>query len=203
MSVETIDKISQWLTLLTLIAALVGTFLIVGTAAIQSLRNRVVRWDMLLYVLVILWSLPWGIRNYGPELTDASIDLMLSLAAKRPAMESAIREFIGNDVATDGGSNVTVPTAVFASTPVPLPVFTPPPNMFELTATAYFGDFPTALPIATPMPEYTATRSLQDFEAQATVNAANNPTPRPTVCVAVQTGDLERGCVPPTPVPGD
>ena len=197
MSVETIDKISQWLTLLTLIAALVGTFLIVGTAAIQSLRNRVVRWDMLLYVLVILWSLPWGIRNYGPELTDASIDLMLSLAAKRPAMESAIREFIGNDVATDGGSNVTVPTAVFASTPVPLPAFTPPPNMFELTATAYFGDFPTALPvqpIATPMPTETP---------RPMIEPTRTAVPSPTVCVAVQTGDLERGCVPPTPVPGN
>ena len=192
MSVETIDKISQWLTLLTLIAALVGTFLIVGTAAIQSLRNRVVRWDMLLYVLVILWSLPWGIRNYGPELTDASIDLMLSLAAKRPAMESAIREFIGNDVATDGGSNVTVPTAV--STPVPLPAFTPPPNMFELTATAYFGDFPTALPASTPLPTETPRQMTEPTRTAV---------PSPTVCVAVQTGDLERGCVPPTPVPGN
>jgi len=194
MSVETIDKISQWLTLLTLIAALVGTFLIVGTAAIQSLRNRVVRWDMLLYVLVILWSLPWGIRNYGPELTDASIDLMLSLAAKRPAMESAIREFIGNDVATDGGSNVTVPTAVFASTPVPLPAFTPPPNMFELTATAYFGDFPTALPASTPMPTETP---------RPMIEPTRTAVPSPTVCVAQQAGDVARGCVPPTPVPGN
>ena len=192
MSVETIDKISQWLTLLTLIAALVGTFLIVGTAAIQSLRNRVVRWDMLLYVLVILWSLPWGIRNYGPELTDASIDLMLSLAAKRPAMESAIREFIGNDVATDGGSNVTVPTAV--STPVPLPAFTPPPNMFELTATAYFGDFPTALPASTPMPTETP---------RPMIEPTRTAVPSPTVCVAQQAGDVARGCVPPTPVPGN
>ena len=199
MAPETIDKISQWLTLLTLIAALVGTFLIVGTAAIQSLRNRVVRWDMLLYVLVILWSLPWGIRNYGPELTDASIDLMLSLAEKRPAMESAIREFIGNDVATDGGSNVTVPTAVFTSTPLPT---IENATDFDATATAYFGDFPTALPAqstATPMPEYTATWSTEDFQAFAT----KYPAPSPTVCVAVQTGDLERGCVPPTPVPGN
>ena len=192
MAPETIDKISQWLTLLTLIAALVGTFLIVGTAAIQSLRNRVVRWDMLLYVLVILWSLPWGIRNYGPELTDASIDLMLSLAAKRPAMESAIREFIGNDVATDGGSNVTVPTAV--STPVPLPAFTPPPNMFELTATAYFGDFPTALPASTPMPTETP---------RPMIEPTRTAVPSPTVCVAQQAGDVARGCVPPTPVPGN
>ena len=192
MSVETIDKISQWLTLLTLIAALVGTFLIVGTAAIQSLRNRVVRWDMLLYVLVILWSLPWGIRNYGPELTDASIDLMLSLAEKRPAMESAIREFIGNDVATDGGSNVTVPTAV--STPVPLPAFTPPPNMFELTATAYFGDFPTALPASTPLPTETPRPMIEPTWTLV---------PSPTVCVAQQAGDVARGCVPPTPVPGN
>ena len=192
MAPETIDKISQWLTLFTLIAALVGTFLIVGTAAIQSLRNRVVRWDMLLYVLVILWSLPWGIRNYGPELTDASIDLMLSLAAKRPAMESAIREFIGNDVATDGGSNVTVPTAV--STPVPLPAFTPPPNMFELTATAYFGDFPTALPASTPMPTETP---------RPMIEPTRTAVPSPTVCVAQQAGDVARGCVPPTPVPGN
>ena len=191
MSVETIDKISQWLTLLTLIAALVGTFLIVGTAAIQSLRNRVVRWDMLLYVLVILWSLPWGIRNYGPELTDASIDLMLSLAEKRPAMESAIREFIGNDVATDGGSNVTVPTAVFTSTPLPT---IENATDFDATATAYFGDFPTALPASTPLPTETPRPMIEPTWTLV---------PSPTVCVAQQAGDVARGCVPPTPVPGN
>lgn len=191
MAPETIDKISQWLTLFTLIAALVGTFLIVGTAAIQSLRNRVVRWDMLLYVLVILWSLPWGIRNYGPELTDASIDLMLSLAEKRPAMESAIREFIGNDVATDGGSNVTVPTAVFTSTPLPT---IENATDFDATATAYFGDFPTALPASTPMPTETP---------RPMIEPTRTAVPSPTVCVAQQAGDVARGCVPPTPVPGN
>lgn len=188
MNPETIDKISQWLTLLTLIAALVGTFVIVGTAAIQSLRNRVVRWDMLLYVIVILWSLPWGIRNYGPELTDASIDLMLSLAAKRPAMESAIREFIGNDL-SGGGDSVIVPTAVFTSTPLPTV-----PTTFEETATAYFGDFPTALPANTPMPTETP---------RPMIEPTRTAVPSPTVCVARETGDLQRGCVPPTPVPGN
>lgn len=195
MNPETIDKISQWLTLLTLIAALVGTFVIVGTAAIQSLRNRVVRWDMLLYVIVILWSLPWGIRNYGPELTDASIDLMLSLAAKRPAMESAIREFIGNDLSSDSGDvNVVVPTAVYTSTPFPTPH-----TDFAATATAYFGEFPTALPASTPTPTW----SLEDFEAAATVNAAGNPTPRPTVFLCRSAEDVAKGCQPPTPEPGN
>lgn len=201
MSVETIDKISQWLTLLTLIAALVGTFLIVGTAAIQSLRNRVVRWDMLLYVLVILWSLPWGIRNYGPELTDASIDLMLSLAEKRPAMESAIREFIGNDVATDGGSNVTVPTAVFTSTPLPT---MENQTDFDATATAYFGDFPTALPAqstATPIPTATPRPMIEptwtDYQHQT------NGTPEPTVFLCRTVEDVAAGCVPATSTPGN
>lgn len=198
MNPETIDKISQWLTLLTLIAALVGTFVIVGTAAIQSLRNRVVRWDMLLYVIVILWSLPWGIRNYGPELTDASIDLMMSLAAKRPAMESAIREFIGDDLAGNGDVNVTVPTAEFTSTPFPTPSID-----FAATATAYFGDFPTALPASPPTPEYTATWSLQDFEAEATRAAAGNPTPAPTRFICRTAEDVANGCQPPTPVPGN
>ena len=202
MAPETIDKISQWLTLFTLIAALVGTFLIVGTAAIQSLRNRVVRWDMLLYVLVILWSLPWGIRNYGPELTDASIDLMLSLAEKRPAMESAIREFIGNDVATDGGSDVTVPTAV--STSVPLPANTPTPNMFELTATAYFGEFstalpaqPTAMPVPTETPRPMIEPTWTDYQHQT------NGTPEPTVFLCNTVDDVTAGCTPRTPVPGN
>lgn len=199
MAPETIDKISQWLTLLTLIAALVGTFLIVGTAAIQSLRNRVVRWDMLLYVLVILWSLPWGIRNYGPELTDASIDLMLSLAEKRPEMERAIREFIGNDVATDGGSNVTVPTAVFTSTPLPTIANQ---TDFDATATAYF--FPTALPAqptATPMPTETPRPMIEptwtDYQHQT------NGTPEPTVFLCRTVEDVTAGCVPPTLTPGN
>ena len=198
MAPETIDKISQWLTLFTLIAALVGTFLIVGTAAIQSLRNRVVRWDMLLYVLVILWSLPWGIRNYGPELTDASIDLMLSLAEKRPAMESAIREFIGNDVATDGGSNVTVPTAVFTATPLPTIANQ---TDFDATATAYFGDFPTALPAATPMPTETPRPMIEptwtDYQHQT------NGTPEPTVFLCRTVEDVAAGCVPATSTPGN
>ena len=202
MEQTTIDNIIRWLTLLTMIVALVGTFVIVGTAAIQSLRNRVVRWDMLAYVLVILWSLPYRIRNYGPELADASIDLLFSLAEKRPRMESAIREFLGNDLA-DGsdGNNVVTPPVVFTSSP--MPQSSPPPNMFELTATAYFGDFPTALPASTPEPEYTATWSLQDFEAAATVNAAANPVPTPTVFLCRSAEDVARGCQPPTPVPGN
>ena len=201
MEQATIDSITYWITLITLLVQYVGGIFLVVTAGLEALRNKAVRLDRIVTVGIILILIPYGIRNYGLELADASIDLLNGLTDKRPEIEAAIRRFLNENNPDNGGSNITVPTAV--STPVPLPAFTPPPNMFELTATAYFGDFPTALPIATPMPEYTATRSLQDFEAQATVNAANNPTPRPTVCVAVQTGDLERGCVPPTPVPGD
>lgn len=194
MEQATIDNIIRWLTLLTMIVALVGTFMIVGTAAIQSLRNRVVRWDMLAYVLVILWSLPYGIRNYGPELADASIDLLVSLAEKRPAMESAIRDFLGNDLADSGGdANVTIPTAVFTSTPMPTV-----DNHFNATATAFFEDFPTALPASTPMPEATPTNTPYPNYA-ATIQAEASP----TVCIARETGDLARGCVPPTPVPGN
>lgn len=196
MNPETIDKISQWLTLLTLIAALVGTFVIVGTAAIQSLRNRVVRWDMLLYVIVILWSLPWGIRNYGPELTDASIDLMLSLAAKRPAMESAIREFIGNDLSPDSGDvDVVVPTAVYTSTPFPTPH-----TDFAATATAYFGEMPTALPAITPTPTETPRPMIEptwtDYQHQT------NGTPEPTLFLCYTVEDVVAGCTPRTPEPG-
>jgi hypothetical protein len=201
MEQTTIDNIVRWLTLLTMIVALVGTFAIIGTAAIQSLRNRVVRWDMLAYVLVILWSLPYGIRNYGPELADASIDLLFSLAEKRPAMESAIRSFLGDELGGDSGNTaVTVPTAEF--TPTPMPTIANQTD-FAATATDYFGDFPTALPAMTPTPEYTPTRSLQDFEAQATVNAAGNPTPAPTVFICRTAEDVMAGCQPPTPVPGN
>ena len=145
---------------------------------------------------------PLGIRNYGPELTDASIDLMLSLAEKRPAMESAIREFIGNDVATDGGSDVTVPTAV--STSVPLPANTPTPNMFELTATAYFGEFstalpaqPTAMPVPTETPRPMIEPTWTDYQHQT------NGTPEPTVFLCNTVDDVTAGCTPRTPVPGN
>jgi hypothetical protein len=197
MEPQTIDKISQWLTLLTLMAALVGTFLIVGTAAIQSLRNRTVRWDMLAYVLVILWSLPYGIRNYGPELTDASIDLMMSLAAKRPAMESAIRSFLGDDLAGDSGDTaVTVPTVEFTATPLPTPSID-----FAATATAYFGDFPTALPEFTATPTETPRPMIEptwtDYQWQT------NGTPAPTVFICQTVEDVGKGCIVATPEPGN
>ena len=192
MEQATIDSITYWITLITLLVQYVGGIFLVVTAGLEALRNKAVRLDRIVTVGIILILIPYGIRNYGLELADASIDLLNGLTDKRPEIEAAVERFLNENNLDNGGSNVTVPTAV--STPVPLPAFTPPPNMFELTATAYFGDFPTALPASTPMPTETP---------RPMIEPTRTAVPSPTVCVAVQTGDLERGCVPPTPVPGN
>ncbi len=192
MSPETISTITTWLGLITLTIAAVGSIVIIAIAVTQSLKSRVVRWDALIFAAVLLWVLPYGIRIYGPELVDATIDLLNNLAGKREPMEEAITRFIG-DVNEELPIVPDVPTVMIATpefTPTPFPT---PSVDFAATATAYFSDQPTATP----------TWSVEDFEAQATVNAAGNPTPVPTICVAHEVGDLQRGCVPPTPVPGN
>ena len=192
MEQATIDSITYWITLITLLVQYVGGIFLVVTAGLEALRNKAVRLDRIVTVGIILILIPYGIRNYGLELADASIDLLNGLTDKRPEIEAAIRRFLNENNPDNGGSNITVPTAV--STPVPLPAFTPPPNMFELTATAYFGDFPTALPASTPMPTETP---------RPMIEPTRTAVPSPTVCVAQQAGDVARGCVPPTPVPGN
>ena len=178
MNPETINAVTQWVTLITLLVQYVGGIGLVVLAAIEGLRNKTVRWDRLIYTGIILLILPYGIRNYGPELTDASIDLLNNLSDKRPAMEDAITRFIG-DVNEELPIVPDVPTLVvatpeFAATPFP----TPSVN-FAATATAYFENQPTAVP-ATP------TATLE---------------PTRYVCRTIQ--DIQAGCTPPTPIPGN
>ena len=191
MSQETINLITQWLSLFALIGAIFGSVIIVGTAVYQSIKARTVRWDVLLFIAVLLWSMPYGIRNYGPELMDASIDLINSMSTRRAPLENALKNLIG-DTGNPGNSQpvneYSTPSGGF---PTAVPV-TPTPNMFEATATAYFGE--------QPVPVYTATWSISDFQAEATRAALNNPTPFPTVFICRSTQDVMAGCQPPTPV---
>ena len=152
----------------------VGLFTV---AIYQSLKSRVVRWDALLFAGFLLWVLPYGIRNYGPVLTDATIDLLHSQAQRRPAMEEAIKSFIGDDI--PGGGPPVVATDVPQVTPTPWPT---PAIDFQATSDAFMNTLPQAT--ARPMIEPTRTA-----------------VPTPTVYVCWQPEDFSRGCLPPTPAP--
>ena len=174
MNPETIANITRWLTLITMAFAVVGSIGIIATAVYQTLVSRRVRWDALLFALVLLWALPYGIRIYGPELVDATIDLLNNLAGKRAPLEDAITRFIG-----DANEQLPIVPEVPTS---PVVIDTTQPTII-ITSTPW--PTPEGVIIAVPQP----TQPTQ-------------PTPTPTKCVAMQSGDLERGCVPPTPVPG-
>ena len=176
MNPETIDIATRWLSLFTLIGAIAGSVIIIGTAVLQSLKARTVRWDVLAFILVLLWSLPYGIRNYGPELMDASIDLINNMSMKREPLEAALKNLIGDTGTTSQVLPVEHPTPIGGfPTAVPQPQPTPTVNQFEATATVYF---------ATVEPTATAQPMIQ---------------PTATTCIAWQSSDLMRGCVPPTP----
>ena len=193
MNPETVSTITTWMGLITLTVAAVGSIIVIAIAVVQSLKSRVVRWDALIFAVVLLWSLPYGIRVYGPILTDATIDLLNNLAGKREPMEEAITRFIG-DVNEELPIVPDVPTVVVATPQFTATPFPTPSVNFAATATVFFeNNLPTPTP---PM-------SLQDFEATATKMAEGNPTPSPTPCVATQVGDVARGCVPATPIPGN
>jgi hypothetical protein len=88
----------------------------------------------------------------------------------------------------DAPVTITQPTPQFTSTPMPPP---PTPSTdFNATATAYFGDFPTALPAeptATPLPPM--------------IDPAFTIMPTRFICNSVE--DIQAGCTPPTPIPGN
>ena len=178
MNPETISTITTWLGLITLTIAAVGSIIIIAIAVTQSLKSRVVRWDALIFAAVLLWVLPYGIRIYGPELVDATIDLLNNLADKREPMEDAITRFIG-DVNEELPIVPDVPTLVVATPEFTATPFPTPSVNFAATATAYFENQPTAVP-ATP------TATLE---------------PTRYVCRTIQ--DIQAGCQPPTPVPGN
>jgi hypothetical protein len=178
MNPETAQIITTWLGLIINgLSILAGTGLLV-VAVYQSLKSRVVRWDALLFAGFLLWILPYGIRNYAPELADATIDLFNSMANKREPMEEAIKAFIG-DVNEELPVVPDVPAVIIATPEFTATPFPTPSVNFAATATAYFESHPTAVP-----PQPTATLE-----------------PTRYVCRTIQ--DIQAGCTPPTPVPGN
>jgi hypothetical protein len=177
MNPETVSTITTWMGLITLTVAAVGSIIVIAIAVVQSLKSRVVRWDALIFAVVLLWALPYGIRIYGPELVDATIDLLNNLAGKREPMEDAITRFIG-DVNEELPVVPDVPTVIIATPEFTATPFPTPSVNFAATATAYFESHPTAVP-----PQPTATLE-----------------PTRYVCRTIQ--DIQAGCTPPTPVPG-
>ncbi len=178
MNPETVRTITTWMGLITLTIAAVGSIIVIAIAVVQSLKSRVVRWDALIFAVVLLWSLPYGIRVYGPELVDATIDLLNNLAGKREPMEDAIKAFIG-DVNEELPVVPDVPAVIIATPEFTATPFPTPSVNFAATATAYFESHPTAVP-----PQPTATLE-----------------PTRYVCRTIQ--DIQAGCTPPTPVPGN
>ena len=178
MNPETVSTITTWLGLITLTFAAVGSIIVIAIAVVQSLKSRVVRWDAFIFAVVLLWSLPYGIRVYGPELVDATIDLLNNLAGKREPMEDAIKAFIG-DVNEELPVVPDVPAVIIATPEFTATPFPTPSVNFAATATAYFESHPTAVP-----PQPTATLE-----------------PTRYVCRTIQ--DIQAGCTPPTPVPGN
>lgn len=159
---ETLSQIIDSMTAIGMIVAVVASFLVVLTAGIQALRMRDVRWDALLFILVILWAIPIGLRNYGPQLMDASTDSIEAMAAKGPRMREAIKNLLA-DVAEpwqEGQPEVT-PVAEFP-TAAPQPTGTPQPMATE----SAFLPTPT-----NTMPPPTITPTL-DIVKLATQNAA-------------------------------
>ena len=176
MSIETVETITKWLGLITMILAVIGSVGMVATAVYQSLKSRAVRWDALVFAGLLLWAMPIGIRNYGPILTDATIDLLNNLAGKREPMEEAIKGFIG-DVNEELPPVPTSPITIDTSQPAIVITATPFPN-YAATATAVA---PTPTPFV--MIEPTSTVA-------------------PTRYICRTIADIQAGCTPPTPVPG-
>lgn len=180
MNPETVSTITTWMGLITLTVAAVGSIIVIAIAVVQSLKSRVVRWDALIFAVVLLWSLPYGIRVYGPELVDATIDLLNNLAGKREPMEDAITRFIGD---------------VNEELPIIPPVATP---TIQLNT-----DSPTIIITSTPFPNYAATATAVAPTPTPFVMIEPTWTLEPTryVCRTIQ--DIQAGCTPPTPVPGN
>ena len=126
---------------------------------------------------------------------QAGTDSVNSMVEVAPGFREAMRNLVSGvaepwDDNIDSNSPVIIPTLY----PTSAPIYTSTPDMFQLTATAYFGDFPTALPQSTPEPTATNRPMIQPTRTAV---------PSPTPCVASKPGDLQRGCVPPTPIPSN
>ncbi len=176
MSPETANTITTWLGLIINGISIVAGVGLFGVAIYQSLKSRAVRWDALLFAGFLLWIFPYGIRNYAPALTDATIDLFNSMAGKRDPMEEAIKAFIG-DVNEELPPVPTSPITIDTSQPAIVITATPFPN-YAATATA-------VAPTPTPF-----------------VMIETTSTVAPTRYICRTIADIQAGCTPPTPVPG-
>jgi hypothetical protein len=147
---DTVNQIIDSLTAIGMIFAVVASFLVILTAGIQALRMKSVRWDALLFILVILWAIPIGLRYYGPQLMDASTDSILAMAEKSPRMREAIKTLLADVVEPwqEGGGVGSAPPETFP-TAVPWSTATPvaTESAFQPTVT---GVWPTLEPEATP-----------------------------------------------------
>lgn len=179
MNPQTLATVTTWLGLITMTIAVIGSIGMVATAVYQSLKSRTVRWDALVFAGLLLWAMPLGIRHYGPELVDATIDLLNNLAGKREPMEEAITRFIGE-------------------TNEQLPIVPNVPTSPVVIDTSQ----PTIIITSTPFPNYAATVTARASEIPPTNTSAPTATLEPTRYVCRTIEDIRAGCTPPTPVPG-
>jgi hypothetical protein len=180
MNPETIQTLTTWLGLIINFLSIVAGIGLFAVAIYQSLKSRAVRWDALLFAGFLLWIFPYGIRNYAPALTDATIDLFNSMAGKREPMEEAIKAFIGetNEQLPIVPDVSTSPVVIDTSQPAVIITSTPFPN-YAATATALA---PTPTPFVMIEPTWTVE-------------------PTRYICRTIE--DIQAGCTPPTPQPGN
>lgn len=177
------------LLMLTLLGAGMLLIYLAGKTMIEAKRIDMVS---VAIIIVILLLIPVGIREYPPMLADAFIDSFRTIWSRSGDIEAITQEIINDSQSKWNNADdapVIIATPQFTPTPYPTTI-----NHFELTATAYFDDFPTAIPQSTPEPTATNRPMIQPTRTLQ---------PTATICVASQPGDLQRGCLPPTPIPGN
>jgi len=170
---DTVNQIIDSLTAIGMIFAVVASFLVVLTAGIQALRMRTVRWDALLFILVILWAIPIGLRYYGPQLMDASTDSIVAMSEKGPRLRDAIKDMLG-DVVSPWRDGTPAPEATPTNVPptaVPNSDATPTPDKISEPT-----HVPTAIPTATPIPPTSTPTAIPTLD----LDKWNIQTPPPT-----------------------
>jgi hypothetical protein len=174
---ETVNQIIDSMTAIGMIFAVVASFLVVLTAGIQALRMRAVRWDALLFILVVLWAIPIGLRYYGPQLMDASTDSIIAMAEKGPRLREAIKDML-SDVAEPWQGGGGLPTAE----PAPAEVDVSPPTVVP-EVTDDTGMTPTTTPEATATPQLPTATPTQTAVPTLDLDNWNIQTPPPTPIV--------------------
>lgn len=164
---DTVNQVIDSLTAIGMIFAVIASFLVVLTAGIQALQMRAVRWDALIFILVILWGIPIGLRYYGPQLMDASTDSIVAMAEKGPRMRDAIKSMLA-DVVEPWQEGGEVPTTEPLPTDTAVPAPTIAPDVTPDTTPTATPQAPTqtppppATPTQTPVP--TLDLDLWNFE---------------------------------------